>query len=53
MGLSGERNRWKRGKRVEGLSKAEIRTRTVAIKLRKEELTCMGLVGDLKGLSKL
>ena len=53
MESSGERNRWKRGKKVEGLSKEVIMTRTVAIKLRKEKLTCMGAIGDLKDLSKL
>lgn len=51
--MSGERNRWERGERVEDLSKEVIMTRTVAIKLRKEEMTCMGVIGDLKGLSKL
>lgn len=40
-------------KKVEGLSKEVIMTRTVAIKLRKEKLTCMGAIGDMKGLSKL
>jgi len=34
------------------MRKEVIMTRTVAIKLRKEELTCMGAIGDLKVLSK-
>lgn len=37
-GLSGQRNRWKRGKGVEGMSKEVIMTKIIAIKLGKEEL---------------
>lgn len=39
MGLSVERNRWKRGKGVEGMSKEVIITKIIAIQLGKEELT--------------